>query len=274
MSKFVPPHLATTLVVRDRLLRGLEDAQQYRLTLLSAAAGWGKTSLLTMWASRQRHPVIWVSLDETDNHPARFWITLSAAIQCQIPTVGAAALALLRGPEPPPLSSVLAVLLDDLAAATIGTPTTIVFDDYHVIDDPTLHEAMTTLVEQLPQQVRLVLATRVDPDLPLARWRVQAFLAELRTDDLRFTPDEARDLFARALDDDLGDQEVRQLAQRTEGWAAGLHLSALVLRHQTDRSAFVQTFVGSHRFLLDYVHDEILQRQPPHIQRFLLRIAI
>lgn len=273
-TRLASPPAPPASVPRARLLHALGAALQHPLTLVSAAAGWGKTTALGAWAASLPQPAIWLSLDEHDNHPARFWIALLCAIQQRLPGVGSLTLAQLSGPEPPPPSTILAGLLDDLAAVDPARPTVIILDDFHAVDDPAIHKGIALLVDHLPAHVHLVLATRVDPDLPLARWRVRGVLYELRADELRFTPAEAQALLARALGADLADDDARRLAQRTEGWAAGLHLVGLALRQQHDRAAFLRSFAGSHRFLLDYVHEEVLARQPPHIQRFLLRTAI
>lgn len=274
LTRLVPPRLPAHSVRRERLLRSLDAALQHRLTLISAAAGWGKTILLSAWAASRSQPPIWVTLDERDNHPTRFWITLYTAIQLQLPDVGSLALARLHGSEPLAPSTVLAGLLDDLATASSASPLVIVLDDYHTIGDPALHEGIALLVEHLPPLVHLVIATRVDPDLPLARWRVQGLMHELRSADLRFTHPETHALFTHTLGDGLAEDDAQRLAQRTEGWAAALQVVALALRHQADRQHFVRAFTGSHRLLLDYMHEEVLAQQPPELQRFLLHTSI
>lgn len=274
VTRLVPPRRPPHSVSRERLLRSLDAALQYRLTLISAAAGWGKTTLLSAWAASLAQPTIWLSLDERDNHPPRFWISLYSAIQLQLPEVGALALARLHNAEPLAPSTVLAGLLDDLATASSASPLVIILDDFHTISDHALHEGLALLVEHLPPHVHLVLATRVDPDLPLARWRVQGLMHELRAADLRFTLPETHALFTQTLGAELADADVQRLAQRTEGWAAALQVAALALPHQTDRHQFVQAFTGSHRLLLDYMHEEVLAQQPPDLQRFLLYTSI
>jgi LuxR family transcriptional regulator, maltose regulon positive regulatory protein len=295
-AKLATPRLPPALVVRERLLRDLDAALSRRLTVLSAAAGWGKTTLLDAWLQsverraqsvEQLHDApaprstfyalrsAWLSLDEMDNDVTRFWVSVIAALQKGVPDVGALALAMLHAPEPPPLSASLAAILNDLGLVAERTaPLVLILDDYHVIEDPAIHEALTFFVEHLPPDVHLVLASRLDPDLPLARWRVGGHLAELRAADLRFTTAEATTFFKGALGDELAEADVRLLERRTEGWIAGLQLAALAMRQRVDRSAFVQTFSGSHRYLLDYVQQEILQRQPLRVQRFLLRTAV
>jgi LuxR family transcriptional regulator, maltose regulon positive regulatory protein len=274
LTKLAPPRVSAGLVVRERLLRQLDAALSHRLTLLSAGAGWGKTTLLSVWASRQPYPVAWLSLDELDNDVMHFWLALIAALRTRLSEVGADALALLQSPERAPLSAILTVLLNDLASVAEGAPIVLILDDYHLIDDAAIQEAMTFWLEHLPNHLHLVLATRVDPDLPLSRWRVRGDLLEIRAADLRFSAAEATSFFMQALGAGLADEEVRLLAQRSEGWIAGLQLAMLAMQQRADRAAFVQALTGSHRYLADYVQDEILGCQGLEVQRFLLQTAV
>jgi len=274
-TKLAPPRLPAALVVRGRLLRQLAAVPAHRLTLLSAAAGWGKTTLLSTWAAEHSHPVAWVSLDAQDNDPTLFWSAVIVALHKGVPEVGATALAMLHAPQSPPLTTVLTSLLNDLTFAVVpSAPILLILDDYHVIDDQIIHESLTFLLEHLPEQGCLVLASRVDPDLPLARWRVRGELLEIRAADLRFTAAEATAFFTQSLGEELAEDDVRLLEQRTEGWIAGLQLAVLAMRQRADRAAFVQLFTGGHRYLLDYVQEEILQLQPLPVQRFLLQTAV
>jgi LuxR family maltose regulon positive regulatory protein len=306
-TKLAPPRLPAALVARERLLHQLDAALAHRLTLLSAVAGYGKTTLLATWlasleardlrleASRagpvlrndlnrtaaqasslkpQASKVAWLSLDELDNNLTRFWVAIIAALRRSVPALGDLALAMLQSPEPPPLSAILTVLLNDLASVAEPTPLLLILDDYHLIDDEAIHEALTFFLEHLPDHLHLVLASRVDPDLPLSRWRVRGELLELRAAELRFTAAETSSFFKGALGEGLAEDDVRLLSQRTEGWVAGLQLAALAMRQRADRSAFVQAFTGSQRYLLDYVQEEILERQGLRVQRFLLQTAV
>lgn len=274
-TKLSRPRLPLALVARERLLSALNAALEHRLLLLSASAGWGKTTLLSAWAGRQPHGIAWVSLDELDNDPTRFWVSVMAALRACLPTVADVALAMLHSPQPPPLSAILTSLLNDLASvATPAAPIVLILDDYQVIEDAAIHEGLTFLLEHLPEPLHLVLASRVDPDLPLARWRARGQLAEIRAADLRFTANEASRFFTLALGDVLEDDDVRLLERRTEGWVAGLQLAAIAIHQREDRSAFVQMFTGSHRYLLDYIQEEVLQSQPLPVQRFLLHTAV
>ncbi|MEO6888735.1 MAG: LuxR C-terminal-related transcriptional regulator [Ktedonobacteraceae bacterium] len=274
-TKLAPPRLPKSLVVRDRLLADLEHTLSTPFTLLAASAGWGKTTLLSTWASLHQEQIAWLSLDSLDNDPFRFWAAVIAALRRCRPGIGAVALALLHEPVPPPFSAILTVLLNELALVTEhATPIVVLLDDYHVIDHQGIDETLTFWVEHLPPHVHLLLSSRVDPDLPLARWRLRGQLAEIRATDLRFRPDEVSLLLQQAVGLSLSENEVTALERRTEGWVAGLHLAALLLRHREDRSAWIATFTGSHSYLLDYVQQEILSQQPGVLQDFLLQTAV
>ena len=285
-TKLAPPLLPNALVERPRLLVAIDRALSMPLTLVSASAGWGKTTLLATWARRHEDCVAWLSLDELDNNPTRFWVALIAALRSAAsapPDLGDTALALLLSPQPPPLSASVATLLRDLehpeGPAAHATSLVLVLDDYQVISDPAIHESLTFWLEHLPAHVHVVLASQVDPDLPLARLRVRGQLSELRIADLHFHPEEASVFLQRAVGTGgapLSDVEVAALQRRTEGWAAGLQLAALSLRQrqQDDRAAWIAAWTGSQRYLLDYVQEEILARQPGDLQRFLLHTAV
>jgi LuxR family maltose regulon positive regulatory protein len=191
-----------------------------------------------------------------------------------MPDVGALALAMLQSPERAPLSAILTVLLNDLASVAQGAPLVLILDDYHLIDDQAIHESVTFLLEHLPDNLHLVIAGRVDPDLPLSRWRVRGALLELRAADLRFSAAEASSFYNATLGEGLAEADVRLLEARTEGWIAGMQLAALAMRQRADRSAFVQAFTGSQRYLMDYVQEEILAHQGLGVQRFLLQTAV
>ncbi len=269
------PRLPISLVERDRLLSDLDAALSTPLTLLSASAGWGKTTLLSTWASRHPHQVAWLSLDALDNDPTRFWLAVIAALRTCASGVGEIALALLRSPEPPPLSAILTALLNELAGASEQTaPILLLLDDYQVIEEQTIHETLTFWLEHLPARVHLLISSRVDPELPLSRLRVRGQLVEIRATDLRFSREEVSTFLRHAMGLSLSEAEVLALERRTEGWAAGLQLAALSLRKQEDRSAWITAFTGSHRYLLDYVQEEILARQPVALRDFLLHTAV
>ena len=288
--KLSRPRLSTSLVERQRLLSGLDAARSHSLTLVSASAGSGKTTLLSAWvalslrsyeslermegAERDRaEPLVaWLSLDELDNDPIRFWSSVIAALQIYEPNRGQRAFAMLHSSESPPLAIILMTLLQDLVVE--DTDIILILDDYHVISDQTIFDSMRFLIEHLPANVHLILATRTDPELPLSRWRVRGQLIEIRDRDLRFTQEEATNFLTQRMGLSLSEGDVATLQQRTEGWIAGLQLAALSLRRHEDLSAFVNDFAGSHRFLLDYVQQEILAQLPSPLQQFLLQTSI
>ncbi len=244
------------------------------VTLISAPAGFGKTTLVSEWIAtltRSGVRVAWLSLDEGDNDPARFLTYLVAALQTIAPQIGAATLSALQSSQPPPSDVLLTALLNDLT--TLGD-VVLVLDDYHVIESQSIDEALTFFVDHLPSQLRLVIASREDPQLPLARLRVRGQLTELRAADLRFTPAEAADFLNRVMTLNLSVADIAALENRTEGWIAGLQLAALSMQGRSDTATFIQAFTGSHRFVLDYLMEEVLQRQPERVRNFLLQTAI
>ncbi len=277
-GRLAPPRLPKALVERELLLSALDGALATPLTLLSAPAGFGKTTLLSAWARRHEAQVAWLSLEELDTSPTRFWVALIAALRRgggYAPGFGETAVALLESPQPPPLSTILTALLQELEGhSATPTPVVLIVDDYQVIEDPAIHQGMSFFLEHLPAHVHLILASRVDPELPLARWRVRGQLCEIRADDLRFQEGEASQYLGQMLFPPLSEEEVRKLLSRTEGWIAGLHLAALTLQKREDRAAFLQAFAGSQRYLLDYVQEEILSRLPNNVRDFLLHTAI
>ncbi len=277
-GRLAPPRLPTALVEREPLLSALDGALATPLTLLLAPAGFGKTTLLSAWARRHQAQVAWLSLDELDNSPTRFWVALIAALRRsggRAPSFGETAVALLESPQPPPLSTILTVLLQELEGRSVHpAPIVLILDDYQLIEEQAIHQGMSFFLEHLPAHVHLILASRADPDLPLARWRVRGHLTEIRADDLRFQEGEASQYLGQMLSPPLSDEEVQGLVSRTEGWIAGLHLAALTLQKRTDRAVFLQALSGSQRYLLDYVQEEILSRLPESVRDFLLQTAI
>jgi LuxR family maltose regulon positive regulatory protein len=238
------------------------------LTIISAAAGFGKTTLVSEWVASCGSPVAWLSLDEGDNDPVRFISYLVAALQSIKAGIGEDLLAALQSPQPPQVEAILTALLNEITI--IPDNFILVLDDYHAIDSQPVDQSLTFLVEHLPPQMHLVIATREDPDLPLSRLRVRSQLTELRAADLRFTPAEAADFLNQVMGLNLSDEDVAALEARTEGWIAGLQLAALSMQGQSDPTSFIQSFSGSHRFVLDYLLEEVLDRQPGEIQNFLL----
>ncbi|HEY5484615.1 MAG TPA: LuxR C-terminal-related transcriptional regulator [Propionibacteriaceae bacterium] len=273
-TKLHVPRLRRGLVTRprlsDRLSRGAESA----LTLVSAPAGFGKTTLLTEWlaaAPADGRSAAWLSLDQRDNDSAVFWTYLVTALQTAAHGVGAGALLLLQSPQSP-IETVLATLVNDLHATP--NDVVLVLDDYHVIEARDVQDGMTFLLEHLPPQIHLVIASRADPALPLARLRGRGELVEIRAADLRFTPDEAAEYLNEAMGLTLTAEDVDALEGRTEGWIAALQLAALSMQGRDDIAGFIAGFAGDDRYIVDYLVEEVLQRQPEHVRGFLLQTSI
>ncbi len=272
-AKSAPPAIRAQLIERAALIEILSAEPSRKLTLLSAPAGWGKTTLLAQWVSHadDRRRRGWLSLDASDNDPARFWACAIAALRKASPGVAPRAFELIKmGADPRQV--VLPTLLNELAA--VDYQIALILDDYHLVENRTVHEQVGFVVERMPQTFRLVIATRSDPVLPLARLRARGELLELRTEELRFQAGEAAHLLDGVLGLKLTDAQVQLLFRRTEGWAAGLYLAGLSLAGRTDAAAFIQTFAGDNRHIVDYLIAEVLDGQPPHIRSFLLRTSL
>jgi LuxR family maltose regulon positive regulatory protein len=274
-TKLYVPRSRPGLVPRPRLRERLNRGLDAMLTLVSAPAGFGKTRLLTEWlaaSTTDDRAAAWLSLDPGDNHPATFWAYLIAALQTAEAEVGASALALLQSPQPPPVETLLATLLNELSA--VRRDLVLVLDDYHLIDTREIHDGMAFLLDHLPSRLHLVIATRADPPLPLARLRGGGELVEVRAADLRFSPDEAAAYLNEAMDLDLTPSEVAALEARTEGWIAGLQLAALSIQGRGDAAGFIASFAGDDRYIVDYLVEEVLQRQTERVRSFLLQTSI
>lgn len=274
---FIPPP-GRKRVPRPRLNSRLNAGLHGKLTLISAPAGFGKTTLVSEWLASVERPVAWLSLDPRDNDPSRFLIYLLSALRTIAPSLGQGLLGILQSPQPPPVESVLASLLNDLTA--YPDPFLLVLDDVHVLDNAALAPALTFLLDHQPPQMHLVLVTRQDPPLALGRLRARGQLTELRAADLRFAPAEASRFLNQVMGLNLSTDDIRALETRTEGWIAGLQLAALALQGHTathgqqDKRTFIQSFTGSHRYVMDYLMEQVLQQQPESIQNFLLRTSI
>lgn len=268
---FIPP-LRPNSVRRPRLIKRLNSALHGKLALISAPAGFGKTTLASEWVADCGLPVAWLSLDEGDKNLPRFLSYLTAALQAIAKNIGEGVLEMLQSPQPPPAETALTALLNEIA--TIPDHFILVLDDYHLIDSQAVDQALTFLLGHLPPQMHLAITTREDPQLPLARLRVRGQLTELRAADLRFTPSEAAGFLNEAMGLNLSSESVAALESRTEGWIAGLQMAALSLQGRTDAAGFIAAFTGSHRFVLDYLAEEVLQQQPEHVRSFLLQTSI
>ena len=293
---FIPPP-RPGVVLRQRLIERLNEglAKGRKLTLISAPAGFGKTTLISEWIAdcgRQREPAVhepsvreplvraaWLSLDEGDNDPIRFLAYLIAALQTLSSKTGGAnigvgALAMVQSPQPPPIETILIALVNEIVS--IQDEFVLVLDDYHMIDAKSVDNTLTFLVEHAPPQMHLVIATREDPHLTLARLRARGQLTELRAADLRFTSSEAAEFLNQIMGLSLSLEDIAALEARTEGWIAGLQLAALALQGTVsmqgnpDAASFIKSFTGSHRFVLDYLLEEVLHRQPERNSDFLI----
>lgn len=244
------------------------------LTLISAPAGFGKTTLLSDWGRTVSADVAvaWITLDEEDTISTRFWTYVIAALQTLVPACGEEALALLRLPQSPPVESILVALINSLT--TLSRTLVLILDDYHVITNISIHDEFTFFLGHLPPHVRVMLASREDPVLPLHRLRAQQQLTELRAHDLRFTLEEVTTFFHQTMHLDLTSEDIAMLESKTEGWIVGLQLAALSLKEQKHSGEFIALFTGNHRFILDYLAKEVFSRQPEEVQEFLLHTSI
>jgi len=282
-TKLYIPLVCHNLVARQRLTSRLNESLTHPLTLNSAPAGFGKTTLLSEWLINLESETVpykrgWVSLDSGDNDPMRFLRYVVAAVQMTAPDVGETALALLSSPQPPPIETILTALLDDLLS--LPGELMLVFDDYHVIDAADVHKAVTFLLDNAPPQMHLIVVTRAEPPLPLALWRTRDLLAEIRADDLRFTFDEIAAFINQAMGSSLAPEDIATLEDRTEGWIAGIQMAVLALQGTLSAqgskgvSNFIRDFKGSHRYIIDYLTDEVLNRQSDLVRSFLLQTSI
>ncbi len=277
-TKLYLPRPRTGLVPRPRLSERLDHGAAGKLMLISAPAGFGKTTLLAEWLARgpaaptDERSAAWLSLDRGDNEPASFWTYVITALQTVAPGVGASELALLSSPQPPPIQLVLTTLLNDLGA--IGSEIVLVLDDYHLIDAREVQDAVAFLLDRAPPQLHLVIASRADPAVPLARLRARGELVEIRASELRFTPGETATYLNEVMNLQLTAQDVAALEERTEGWIAALQLAALSMQGRVDVPGFIAGFTGDDRYIVDYLAEEVLQRQPTHVRDFLLRTSL
>ena len=271
-TKLYIPAVRPGAVSRPQLVEHLRAGMSGKLTLISGPAGFGKTSLVQDWVSGIDLPVAWLSLDEGDNHLNRFFSYLLAAFQQIDTAIGQSILNILNSPERPPIRALITTLVNNIAIS--APPFIIVLDDYHHINDISIHEALRSFVEHQPDPVHLVVITREDPPLPLARLRAQGQMNEVRASHLRFTAQEADRFLNHLMGLGLSKEEVATLTIRTEGWIAGLQLAALTLRDQTDCSSFVQAFTGTDRHVMDYLVEEVLSCQSAEIQEFLIQTSL
>jgi len=271
-TKLHVPPTPPQVVARPQLIERLQAAGTRRLILISAPAGFGKSTLLSSWIAATGQRAAWLSLDAADSALPTFLTYLIAALRTLEPSLAEGVFSALQTPQIPPVETLLTPLLSELAGVT--RPLTLVLDDYHAIDSEEIDQVVAHLIEHKPEWLTLVLATREDPRLSLGRLRARNLLVELRAVDLRFTADEANRLLNEAMGLHLSVDQVDALEARTEGWAAGLQLAAISLQGARDIPGFIRSFTGSHRFVMDYLVEEVLQQQPEPVQAFLLRTAI
>jgi LuxR family maltose regulon positive regulatory protein len=271
-TKLHIPPLRSELVPRPRLTERLKEGISRKLTLVSAPAGYGKTTVVTEWLDKSEYLATWLSLDESDNDPRRFLVYLIAALRQVHQGIGVAAEAMLQSPQPPPDEVLLTALVNEITA--VPESFLLVLDDYHAIHTPPIHQQIAALLEHQPPQMHLVLITREDPLLPLSRLRARGQMLEIRREDLRFTPGETADFLKRVMGLPLSVAEITALERRTEGWITGLQLAALSMQGRDDLGGFVQAFTGSSRFILDFLIEEVYECQSPEVKDFLLRTSI
>lgn len=271
-TKLRVPPLRTKVVIRQRLLERLQEGLNHSLTLVSAPAGFGKTTLLSEWLGEVNLKVAWLSLDDSDHDTIHFITYLVSALQVIDKSIGESVLGALKSHQPPAVDTLLVALLNDIDS--VSQDFILVLDDYHEVDSKPVDEALRFLVEYMPPQMHLIIASREDPPLPLARLRAKGQLTELRAADLRFTMQEAADFLNQVMGLDLSGQDITALETRTEGWVAGLQLAALSMQGHDDITGFIQSFTGAHHFVLDYLLEEVLSKQPQEVQHFLLRTSI
>ena len=271
-TKLHIPASRAEIVSRSGLEAQLEVVPLPVFILVSAAAGFGKTTLLSNWSGNSSRPIAWVSLDEGDNDPVRFLSYLSSALMTVDTSVGDDALAALESPQPAAIDAMLTLLINDIAG--FDGELTLVLDDYHLITSDAIHQAMSQMIERLPANMQLIIATRVDPPFPLARLRASGRMTELRARDLRFSLQETAAFLRDLMGLELSESQLARLDARTEGWVAGVQMAALSMQGKQDFSAFLDGFEGSNRYILDYMLEEVLEQQPRDMQQFLMQTSI
>ncbi|HEY9528170.1 MAG TPA: LuxR C-terminal-related transcriptional regulator [Anaerolineales bacterium] len=273
-TKLMPPRLSTGMVPRERLLARLDEGLIRKVTLVSAPTGFGKTTLVCKWIASREVPSAWVTLDDHDNDPVRFWTYVCSALRTRDSAIGKATLSLLTGPQPPSFRTLLTPLINDLARLEMHS--ILVLDDYHAIRSTEVHDGISFLLQNLPESLHLIFLTRTDPDLPLGLLRARDELVEVKTLDLRFNQGEAETFLQSIAGADLPSSLVARLLQKTEGWPAGLRLGALALQNKggsSDLEKWIESFSGSDRYIADYLTREVFASHPEAIQTFLLKTS-
>jgi LuxR family maltose regulon positive regulatory protein len=276
-TKLFIPQVRPSLIPRPRLFEKLDSVLTSKMALVSAPAGYGKTTLVADWLNKSQSAahqpqICWLSLDQNDNYPVRFLTYVAGALAGNKSGDGQPVAEMMHSPQKPPVEAVVTALINDVAQG--GEPLLLVLDDYHVIKSARVHEAVTFLLDYLPPQMHLIVISRADPPLPVARLRGQGQLLELRQNDLRFSAAEAASFLNQVMQLGLSAEDITRLNKRTEGWIAGLQMAAVSIQEREDSSNFIQEFTGSNRYILDYLLEEVLNRQPQSIQIFLLKTAV
>src|SRR6266508_1726576 len=271
-TKFGIPRIQRDLLARSHLVSSLEEATKRELVLVSTPAGFGKTTLLASWARNTERPVAWLSLDGDDNDPVRFWRYIIAAVDRVHKGIGEHTLSLFNALAQPTSNAVVTALVNELAA--LPDELVLIIDNYHLIESQAVHDSLTFLLDHLSPGMHVVISSRSDPPIPLARFRARGQLAELRAADLRFTLEESAALLQGIWGLNLPEESIAALEERTEGWVTGLQFAALSLRVSPDAARFIQGFKGSHRYVLDYLTEEVLEQQPDDVRSFLLETSI
>lgn len=271
-TKLFIPSSGHNLIHRERLFKILNKGLAGKLTLISAPAGFGKTTVVSQWITNCGRPAGWISLEKEDENSVRFLSYVIAALQKVKDNTGEGIQAMLQSPQPPSTESILTILLNEIN--TFPENFILVLDDYHLIDSHSVDKVISFLLEHLPPQMHMVLVSREDPNLPFSRMRARGQLTELRASDLRFTPEEIRGLLIEKMSLNLSAGEIDALENRTEGWITGLQLAAISLQSLSDTSSFISSFTGSHHFILDYLLEEVLEHQSEEINNFLLSTSI
>ena len=272
LLKFHVPKLKPSLVTRPRLHQQLNEGLEKKLTILSAPAGFGKSTLLSNWLRQIPYPHAWLSIDEGDNDYARFLKYLVAAVQQLDSSIDHTALNLLYSPQPMLQSAALTALINQID--NINTKAILVLDDYHLISNQEIHRSIEYLLNYLPTNFHLIISTRADPPFAYSLLRAQGELVEIRMNHLKFTEEEVKNYLHTEIRQPISDQAISELAKRTEGWISGLQMASLSLRGKENAEVFVRSFSGSHKYILDYLFEEVLQQQPEDVQHFLLFTSI
>ena len=270
-TKLYLPPTRTTIVPRSRLIEQLTKGLNGKLTLLSAPAGFGKTTLITDWLSQLEHSIAWVSLDEEDSDTQQFFRYVATATR-PFPSNPQTLATLLQAPQPQPAKALAAALIND--CTTLSTPCLLVLDDYHAVESAEIDLALAFLLDHMPPNLHLVMTSRSDPGFPLSRLRARNQLTEIRANDLRFSTEETAVFLQSVMGITLSPEQISALEARTEGWVAGLQMAALSMQNRDDVDTFVTSFTGSHRFIMDYLVEEVLNQQSSDVQDFLLKTAV